>query len=280
MLKKTRVGLVMLGVISVLVSSASIYAAKNVDDYVLPENEGVYDVPGKDHMKLKVIVYHAKDNPEATKGGKTPPVAPEYKCVSSTDFDKDSLSEVSAAGWKLPSTWNYNVNLSSVPSTIGAEKADAMIRRAYGTWQTQLGGAVNFIQGANTRANAAKYDGQNIVTWGRASSTTLAVTYIWYDTVTGATYEIDTIMNNRFTWYWSDQSQWPEGSICAYQGVYDAQGILTHELGHTIGLDDHYTSDYVDNTMYGYGLTGDAKETTLTTGDILGAQRLYGLLAQ
>lgn len=280
MLKKTHAVLATLGVISVLVSSASIYAAKNVDDYVLPESEGVYDVPGKPNMKLKVIVYHAKDNPDAAKGGKTPPVAPEYKCVSSAEFDKDSSAEVFPAGWRLPQTWNYKINRSSVPSTIGGENAIAMINAAYGTWETRLGGKVDFVPQGETTATAAKYDGQNIVTWGRASGTTLAVTYIWYDTVTAATYEIDTIMNNKFTWYWSNPQGWNPGEICAYQGVYDAQGILTHELGHTVGLADHYTGDYVNNTMYGYGSTGDAKETTLTTGDILGAQRLYGLLAQ
>lgn len=259
--------------VSVFAPDASL--AKKDDAYILPENAGVYDVPGKPDMKLKVIVYHAKEDP-TIKGGKVQPAQPTLKCVSSADFDKDSASFVAAAGWKLPSAWNYRVNLSSVPSTIGAINAKVLIPKAYGTWKTVLGGSTTFNQGINTNVSTAKYDGQNIVTWGRASATTLAVTYIWYGS-NGIATEIDTIMNNRFTWYWSDPISWPIGQICAYQGVYDAQGILTHELGHTVGLDDEYTSEYVNNTMYGYGNTGDAKESTLATGDILGAKAIYGL---
>ena len=82
-------------------------------------------------------------------------------------------------------------------------------------------------------------------------------------------------MNKRFNWYWSDPSSWPAGQICAYEGVYDAQNILTHELGHTIGLDDEYESSYINNTMYGYGSKGETKKNTLTTGDKNGALTLY-----
>lgn len=259
--------------VSVFAPDASL--AKKDDAYILPESAGVYDVPGKPDMKLKVIVYHAKEDP-IIRGGKVQPAQPTLKCVSSADFDKDSSSVVAAAGWKLPTAWNYQVNLSSVPSTIGTTNANDLIAKAYGTWKTVLGGSTTFNRGANTTASTAKYDGQNIVTWGRASGTTLAVTYIWYGS-NGIATEIDTIMNNRFTWHWSNPSSWPTGEICAYQGVYDAQGILTHELGHTVGLDDEYTDDYINNTMYGYGDTGDAKESTLATGDILGAKAVYGL---
>ena len=82
-------------------------------------------------------------------------------------------------------------------------------------------------------------------------------------------------MNRRTSWGWSDPSDWPDGQTCALDGVYDAQNILTHELGHTMGLDDHYDAPYENNTMYGYGSRTETKKNTLTTGDITGVSKLY-----
>ena len=76
-------------------------------------------------------------------------------------------------------------------------------------------------------------------------------------------------MNKKFTWYWSQDKS------CAYQNVYDAQDILTHELGHTFGLDDMYTNDYANHTMYGYGSKGEVKKDTLTIGDAQSVKILY-----
>ncbi len=79
-------------------------------------------------------------------------------------------------------------------------------------------------------------------------------------------------MNQKFSWKWSDQSVHQD---CAYSNSYDAQDILTHELGHWVGLDDEYTSDFANNTMYGYGSQQEVKKDTLTTGDITAATAIY-----
>ena len=130
-------------------------------------------------------------------------------------------------------------------------------------------------RGADTSTNKAQLDGQNIITWGRTSGTALAVSYIWYNSATGELVEVDTIMNQKFTWFWSNPINWPIGQTCAYSGVYDAQNILTHELGHTIGLNDEYENSHTHNTMYGYGSKNETKKNTLTTGDKNSALILY-----
>lgn len=278
MLKKTFYGFVVLAMVLNIAIVPNMILAKSGDNYTLPEDEGVYDVPGRPDLKLKVFVYREKDGAgeKAVNAGKVALASPTLACGSTSTVDPDSVSVVSAAGWKLPSIWTYRVNFSSVPATIGADNAQTLITNAYNTWAGVVGSKVTFSQGGDTYTAAARFDGQNIVAWGRTSGTALAVTYTWYNS-SGVAVEIDTIMNKKFTWYWSNPATWTAGQTCAYQGVYDVQDILTHELGHTVGLGDKYTGEFVNNTMYGYGSKGETKKDTLTTGDIAGVQAIYGL---
>lgn len=281
MSKKTSYSFAVLAIAAFAYAAVSVpdsSLAKSENPYSLPESEGVYDVQGKPGMKLKVIVHHIKDTyaEKAVQNGKVAPADAKYSCNDSSVFDPGSDSLVSPAGWRLPSTtWEYRVNPSNVPATITAGEVYTLVDNAYKTWGNELVGKVDFKRGPDTTVVAAKADGQNIITWGKAQAGTLAVTYIWYNA--GVATEIDTIMNLKYRWEWSDPLLWPANEICAYEGVYDAQGILTHELGHTVGLDDHYEDAYINNTMYGFGDTGDAKESTLTIGDKLGAWAIYGL---
>lgn len=55
----------------------------------------------------------------------------------------------------------------------------------------------------------------------------------------------------------------------------DFGSIATHELGHSVGLDDLYTTDCSEATMYGYASYGETKKRTLEAGDIKGVQELY-----
>ena len=255
----------------VIATLPGVIAAKSgADDYTLPEQDGTYDVPGKPGLKLRVIVHHAKGE---AKSAKPAPVATEECGIA----DPESANIVSAAGWHLPASWTFRVNSSSVPAGIRSN-VGTIISNSYAAWAAALDDKVVFSRNPiDTTVSTAKLDRQNIVTWGRTSGTALAVTYIWYDDAGLAT-EIDTVMNNKFKWSWSDPSSpaWSANPTCAYRGVYDAQDILTHELGHTVGLDDEMTSDYADSTMYGYGSTGETKKDTLTTGDIAGASAIYG----
>jgi hypothetical protein len=233
----------------------------------LPEQSGIYDVPGKANLKLRVFVHQVKP-------GKPAPT-PQQTCQNISLADPDSSSVVAGAGWKMPSTWVYRLNPNSVPASVGSANLEAIAGNSFAAWNGPLGGAVSISKGANTTVNKATLDGQNVVTWGRTSASALAVSYIWYNQVTGALTEVDTIMNQRYSWYWSNPILWQAGSVCAYLGVYDAQNIMTHEFGHTVGLDDEYTAEFQNNTMYGYGSLGEVKKNTITTGDSAGVNALY-----
>ena len=241
----------------------------------LPEQAGLYAVPGHPNLMLRVFVYHGK--PDGVGNGKPAPFVPTLVCQSTTVVDQDSTAVVPGAGWTLPSAWTYNLNLASVPSSVGSTNLVTVADNGFNAWLgvNDVNAAVNITRGSDTSITRAQRDYQNIITWGRTSGSALATTYIWYDTTTHEAVEIDTIMNKKFTWYWSNPSTWPANQTCAYSGVYDAQNILTHELGHTFGLDDTYTSAYVNNTMYGSGSKGETKKNTLTTGDANGVAALY-----
>lgn len=55
----------------------------------------------------------------------------------------------------------------------------------------------------------------------------------------------------------------------------DFENIATHELGHSVGLDDLYNSKCSEQTMYGYADFGEIKKRTLEAGDIRGISELY-----
>ncbi len=58
-------------------------------------------------------------------------------------------------------------------------------------------------------------------------------------------------------------------------GKMDFENIATHELGHSVGLDDLYDSKCSEMTMYGYAGYGETKKRTLEDGDRTGVKKLY-----
>lgn len=249
--------ILILALVIALGFSVNLASAKNDKNGDIPEEDGIYNVPNHPELKVRVFVHKTKPNPNPE---------PTLQCNLS---DPDSSAVVDPAGWKLPTNWTYNLNPRSVPSSIGSANLSTISSNAFTPWLNAVSG-VNLIRGEDTTINRKGYDGKNIIAWGTASGSALAVTYIWYNQITHEATEVDTIMSQKFYWMWSGGD-----STCAYTNSYDAQDIMTHELGHWFGLDDEYTSAYQNNTMYGYGSKGEAKADTLTTGDVLGIQAIY-----
>jgi len=229
----------------------------------IPQVNGTYDVPGHPNLKVRVFVHYPK--------------VKETKPLQCSVDDPTSGPVVDLAGWYLqPGKWNYYVNTGSAPSSIGPDNFLDLAKSSFATWQnTEVGTAgkvsLNYVN--STSISRKALDGKNIVTFGSAPGSALGITYIWYYQSTGlaVAVETDTIMNKKFAWSWTSYSK----TACPNLATYDAQNILTHELGHWVGLDDHYTSAYADNTMYGYGAKGEIKKDTLTTGDIDGVAKIY-----
>ncbi|MEX0622009.1 MAG: matrixin family metalloprotease [Candidatus Woykebacteria bacterium] len=186
--------------------------------------------------------------------------------------DKDS-DEFGVIGTKLPSNTTYRVNPYSAPSSV-RNNLSTIVADSFESWDAVTSG-ISFTKGANTSVNRARRDGQNIIAWNRLSSNTLGATYIWYNSVTGAVVEVDTIMNSRQSWKWTNPTTLDPDQECPTNNAYDAQNILVHELGHWVGLEDLYSSNEEDLTMYGYGSKQELKKDTLESGDSLGAGEIY-----
>lgn len=223
----------------------------------VPERDGVYDEPtARGIVKVRVIVHKQRQRVTTN-------------LLICNLADPDSTAQVAAAGWHLPANWTFNLNVNSVPSSVGGANLPTIALKTFDDWQGAVSGKVSFSRGSNTTVDRSRYDLKNIVAWGRTSSSSLGVTYIRYLTLSGLVVDVDTIMNKRVAWSWSNSD------TCANSNSYDAQNILNHEIGHWIGLDDHYDSAYQNNTMFGFGSKGEVKKNTLTTGDIAGALAIY-----
>jgi hypothetical protein len=250
--------LVMLATVFALSAPCAAMASHNANskDFTPPEKSGVYNDPNHPGVKVRVFVHNER-----------PERAASNALACSTD--NNSSSFVSGTGWKLPSNITYTLNPASTPSSVGSANLAAIVANGFNDWASAVGGKVTLTKSStNTSVTRSVNDGKNIIAWGRTGSS-LGTTYVWYYPDTGAVVDVDTIMNKKYAWRWTP-------SACADNRYYDAENVMTHELGHWFGLDDEYeTASYQDNTMYGYASKGETKKDTLTTGDISGASAIY-----
>src|SRR5690606_4975210 len=86
---------------------------------------------------------------------------------------------------------------------------------------------------------------------------TLAKTTVTYDSETGAIRDADIELNHAFN----------EFTLTDDGVVYDLQAVLTHEIGHFIGLD--HTSDPAATMNAGYA-KGDTHQRDLDADDVAG----------
>ncbi len=119
-----------------------------------------------------------------------------------------------------------------------------------------------------------KLDGKNTIVWGNyPTSGVIAVTIIWYSRATKTIMEFDMVLDTNFTWGDADSNN---DGIIDNPSVMDLQNIVTHELGHGVGLNDLYQSGAYLETMYGYATEGQIIKRDLYIGDQTGITKLYG----
>jgi hypothetical protein len=160
--------------------------------------------------------------------------------------------------WYDTNSVTYYINTSGGPYGSLSSTQEAMQ-----TWTNVTTSCFNFVFGGTTTTMAFGInDGRNIITFGRLEDVetgTVGLNHMWYYVSSGQLIDCDIRFNTDYTWSTT-------GSVNAF----DVQNIATHELGHTLSLEDLYGSADSAKTMYGHASSGETKKRTLHQDDIDG----------
>jgi hypothetical protein len=195
---------------------------------------------------------------------------------------KNSISNcygylANGAKWKWVEPWVVNAtNSSSLTQNFIFNTLNSDISKWEDATDGVLGNGVgvNVIGDGTTTSSAlladtVSPDNVNEVYFGSIEDpNTIAVTIVW-GIFSGPPFqrklvEWDQIYSNAYNWSSSGEA-----------GKMDFNNIGIHELGHSFGMNDLYTSFCSEQTMYGYASLGETKKTTLEVGDINGINKFY-----
>jgi hypothetical protein len=180
-------------------------------------------------------------------------IPPTDDSLTNPDYQLLSYHSYSTINYYINPKNSYGFSSSSVVSTITT---------SVNTWDEKTSYQVFSYKGT-TLKTAGKYDGYNVISWGKNRVGVIAVTMSWV--TSGRVLEVDCMMNTRYKW-----------SLTGEAGKMDVQNIMTHELGHFCGLADLYNDADYWLTMYGYSNFGLTYARTLGLGDINGLKAVYG----
>ena len=165
--------------------------------------------------------------------------------------------------------WNSNqitltvVRVDNCSCADGTEIIDSL-QRAAETWnEIPSIPTINIIESSNNLEwGVDGVNGVYLVEEWPFSFRALAVTLTTYNDNTGELIDTDVIINGEMPFSTSGQ-----------RNRYDLDTVLTHELGHVLGLDE---SDVHDSTMYPNTRRGETNRRELSNDDIDGVLSLYG----
>lgn len=163
-----------------------------------------------------------------------------------------------------------NPNVSWRLNTSGSDDIDdgsfiPAIEHAFQEWEDVAGSDIDFTRGEDTSSVApgggshiVAFDEDNTSGYFPGGSGIVAITPISYNTSTGAITDADILFNgSQFTF-----------STDGTPGTFDVQDVITHEIGHFIGLDH---SPQVSGTMWPYVSTTQWLHRSLTADEGAGA---------
>lgn len=164
--------------------------------------------------------------------------------------------------WSSP-TISWNLHLAGSDDLPDGAHEFA-VRKAFDSWAAAAGSRIAFTRGPDvangpSAANhVVMFDETNETGYFPNGSGIVALTPISYDTGSGAILDADVVFNAKdFAW-----------SVYGEPNTFDVQDVLTHEIGHFIGLDH---SPAITNTMWPYVSYSQWLHRTLTIDDRNGA---------
>jgi len=196
------------------------------------------------------------------------PAPPLGACTAPSD--SDSPSAFTLAPWRISSAFDVTLSSQGVPSSVGITGFQSALNGAIGSWEDTAIPSTAFgsIASSSVRPRQ-RLDGENVVGFGHIGNA-VGLTRFWVDRSTGSVIEFDVVLNVRYPW--STASSGTIEDCSGTPGAFDVQAVLTHELGHPVGL-EHFVNDV--QTMHPFVATGETRKRTLAAGDTAGANVKY-----
>ena len=172
-------------------------------------------------------------------------------------------------GWAVQGPKTALFNTTTLPSNLGLSATVNALQAGFSVWsQASPAPAINVATSTSSSLKPTA-NKQYELMFGKASGTTLAVTYTWR--WSDGTVESDTLFNTAITW----ANLGAEGDGCYENAgaVYDVGNIATHEFGHTYGLDHPSSARF--ESMYAYGYSGETLKRSVASGDVNGVNAIY-----
>ena len=180
-------------------------------------------------------------------------------CGNSFSYEVSRSGEGAEIKWANPNA-TYFVNPSGGPLD-----SISKIRAAAQTWTDVGSSSFAFAYGGTTTSTSyGVNDKRNTISFGVLDGGALAQNTFWYLTDSGEILDSDIRFNTTYSW-----------NNTGSPGGFDVQNACTHELGHSLSLDDLYGPNDVEKTMYGYISLGEIKKRTLDPDDAAGISYLY-----
>lgn len=163
---------------------------------------------------------------------------------------------------------NYVINPTNLQG-LTEEFVTSSISTAAETWDGVISKELfNNVYSVDYAAQYGVQNYENAIVFGDyPESNVIGVTSVWYTRVGKKIVEFDMLFNTKFAW----------GDSTLNPAVMDLQNIAVHELGHSVGLSDLYSSTCSTVTMYGYSSNGETQKRTLEQPDVTGLQKMYGI---
>ena len=156
-----------------------------------------------------------------------------------------------------------NTQLWFRASQVFADYSREQMRLAMVTWNSHIPEYRRVCYNSSTHSLPniyPQYDLEcSIFKMGATSSGYLANTTWWYNNATGYTYEADININADVPWWYG------------VGDYYDLKSVMTHEVGHVVGLGH---SGYSTAVMYSSFSTYEVRDS-LTTDDLNGLSAVY-----
>jgi hypothetical protein len=162
----------------------------------------------------------------------------------------------------------YVINPTN-PDGLSEEFVTNTIAASAEAWDTAT--SAELFDDSYSVDHGARYGVQNyknaIVFGDYPEPNVIGVTSVWYTRRGRQIVEFDMELDTDYTW---------GDATTSNATVMDLQNIVTHELGHGVGMNDIYSGACSEVTMYGYSGYNDIKKRTLESADIVGLQKMYG----